>query len=134
MAEGATSSGSSSGGSGSSSSYSGYAQAGASTLGTILDAVNNKNAREYNQKLQEIAMWQAERNRGDVLRQQDFSNQQTLRGMNMSERKLDEDISMGREQLGMLKKKNVVDSLRRLANGNPSLTTGLRTLFSSRGQ
>jgi hypothetical protein len=111
-------------------SYSGYAQAGASTLGIILDAVNNKNAREYNQELQRIAMWQAERNRSDVLRQQGFTNQMTQRGMNLQERKLEEDISMGREQLGMLKQKNVVESLRRLAQGNPSLTTGLRTLFT----
>ncbi len=127
MAEGGSTSGGSSGGS---SSYSGYAQAGASTLGTILDAVNNKEAREYNKHLQEIAMWQAERNRSDVLRQQDFTNTMTQKGYNLQERQVDENISQGRDQMSMLKRKNVVDSLRRLTAANPSLVTGMKSLFA----
>jgi hypothetical protein len=112
--------------------YAGYAQAGASTMGTILDAINNRRNREYNEGLQSLAQWSAERNRQDTLRQQDLTNQQSTQNFGLLKKKTNEDISMGRETLAMQKRKMLRDNLLALTSANPSSVTGVASLFGGK--
>ena len=115
------------------SSYAGYAQAGASTMGTIMDAINNTKNREYNDHLQQLAQAMAERERQDKLNQQDFENKLASSTFGLTNQQAQQNMSQQRESLAMTKRKLLIDSLRNNLNANPSTVTGSRSLFAPLG-
>lgn len=132
MADQASSSSGSSGMSmGGGQSYSGYAQAGASTLGIILDGINNANARRENRRLNDLAFKMAMLQRQDTLKQQDIQNKQASQQLGLLQKKTNFEMGQSQDAMNMTKIKSLTDTLKEHLTANPSLVTGMRTLFSS---